>query len=349
MISDRENWLRAIGFGGPEWIPCSVILLPIAWHAHRERLEELVLRHPSIFPRYERGSVSFDEFPEFERPGTVTFDNWGCGWRVEIGGAEGQVVVHPLADWSALDTWRPPDPLTKAERADRDWAQVKVDLAEQRRTGQVAMGWGERLFDRLYALRGFENLMIDIATDEPRLQELIGILTEHELKLADLWLDADVDAIAFHTDIGTQRALMISPAKFRKHIKPMYAKIFQRVRQAGRHVALSTDGHVLEIVDDLIECGVSMHDPQIRANTLEGIERHYKGRMCINLDLDRQMFMFCTPDDIRSQIREAVRRLSSPRGGLMMFAAICDGATPLENIEAICTAMEDYCINRMAT
>jgi uroporphyrinogen decarboxylase len=195
----------------------------------------------------------------------------------------------------------------------------------------------------LYFLRGFENLMMDIATDDPHLPELIERLTQYELELVGLWLDAGVDVVGFHTDIGTQRALMISPAKFRRYIKPMFKTIFRKVRDAGALVALSSDGCLLEIVDDLVECGVNKHDPQFRANTLEGIERAYKGKMCIHLDLDRQMFAFCKPQDIRDQVREAVERLNSPEGGLMLLGQVYDDNTPLENIEALIAAMEESC------
>ena len=100
----------------------------------------------------------------------------------------------------------------------------------------------------------------------------------------------------------------------------------------------------MDIVDDLIECGVQMHDPQIRANTLDGIEKAYKGKMCINLDLDRQLFGFCTPNDIMNHVREAVDRLYMPEGGLMITAQVYDACTPLENIEALCTALGEYCL-----
>jgi hypothetical protein len=65
-----------------------------------------------------------------------------------------------------------------------------------------------------------------------------------------------------------------------------------------------------------------MHDPQLRANTLEGIAGAYKGKMCINLDMDRQMFPFCAPEDIMQQVKESVEKLNLPEGGLMIFAAI---------------------------
>ena len=100
----------------------------------------------------------------------------------------------------------------------------------------------------------------------PCAARLIDMLTANSVRLVDKWLQIGVDHIGFHTDIGTQKALMISPASFRKYIKPMFSEIFERVRNAGTHVYLSSDGHLLEIVDDLIECGVSVHDPQFRAD-----------------------------------------------------------------------------------
>ncbi|MBI4243362.1 MAG: hypothetical protein HY606_04655 [Planctomycetes bacterium] len=344
MITERENYLKAIEFKNPEWIPIHARLSPVTWHKYREGLEEIVLKHPLIFIDYKKGSINFDEFPPCFREGEYYRDNWGCLWFNTYGGLEGQVVEHPLSDWKTLDVFKPPDPLKKSERGDRDWDNIKRDVEEARKKGLPVRGTGERLFDRLYFLRGFENLMVDFATDDPHLPKLIEMLLDYEILLVNKWLEIGVDIIGFHTDIGTQSSLMINPAKFRKYIKPMFKEIFMNCRNAGVHVYLSSDGNLLEIVDDLIECGVSVHDPQFRANTLEGIERVYKGKMCVNLDLDRQMFPFCKPEDIDAHVREAVMKMDSPKGGLMVNGAIYGVDVPLENIEALFVALEKYCL-----
>ncbi len=340
----RENYLKALEFRYPEWIPCIVNFSPATWKKYREKLEDIMVRHQLIFGSYERGSRDFDTMPPCYREGEYYADNWGCVWYNIQEGLEGQVVVHPLADWRALDTYRPPDYLMKTEREERDWEKTKRDVEERRSKGLLTRGDGERLFDRLYFLRGFRNLMVDIARDDPHLPRLIKLLEDYEMKLINKWLEIGVDVISFHTDIGTQHGLMISPAKFRKYIKPVFKKVFTTCRKARTHVYLSSDGRLLDIVDDLMECGVSVHDPQLRANTLEGIAKAYKGKMCVDLDLDRQMFAFCTPVDIRRQVKEAVEKLSLPEGGLMMKAEVSGGNVPLENIEAICQSMEEFCI-----
>ena len=342
---ERENWLRTVEFRNPEWIPCTVGFCPVNWHKYREKLEELVLRHPLIFRDYQKGSVNFDKFPPGYREGEYFRDSWDCVWYCTQGGLLGQVVEHPLADWKALDTFKVPDPLVMTEgREERDWERIKKDVEERKSKGLLAGGGGGELFTRLYFLRGFENLMIDFATDASQLPRLIDILLDYQMRLVDKWLEVGVDVINFHTDIGMQNSLMISPVKFRKYVKPMFKKIFTRCREAGVHVYLSSDGCLLEIIDDLIECGVSVHDPQIRTNTLDGIAKAYKGKVCANVDLDRQMFPFCKPGDIKRQVKEIVDKLALPEGGLMIWGAIAGGDTSLENIEAVCEAMEDYCL-----
>jgi len=343
-MNDRENWLRVVEFRGPERVPCGIGFAPLAWHVHREKLEEVFVRHPLLFPGFEPGHGNFDDFGPVYREGEYFRDNWGCLWYNAIGGLEGQVVEHPLEDWSALDSYEFPDIMTKSERGERNWDQIRAGMIAHREAGGLVVGDGERLFDRLYFLRGFENLMMDFATEDPHLQVLIDRFTEHQLKLVQMSLDIGVDAVAFHTDIGTQNALMISPAQFRKYIKPMFMTIFQTVRKAGAHVILSSDGRLVEIVDDLIECGVSVHDPQLRANGLDDIVRCYKGRLCANADLDRQMWAFASPEEIDAHIKQVMDRMYSPEGGLMVSASVWDGITPIENIDALCTALERHVI-----
>lgn len=342
-ITPRENWLRTVEFCYPEWIPCYVGLAPILYKLYRASLEQLIVDHPRLFPGYVAGQRDFDSMPSAYHLNERYRDNWGCLWHNIQEGIEGQVEEHPLADWSALAGWRPPDPQHYLERGEVNWATMADYLAEQRRLGNLVAGNGERLFDRLYLLRGFENLMLDFATESPELARLIQTLTDHELALIGLWLRLGVDAISFHTDIGSQKGLMISPASFRKYIKPMFMTLFQTCRKAGVHVNLSSDGRLLEIVDDLIECGVSVHDPQLRANGLEGIKRAYRGRLGINLDLDRQGFPFMTPLEVRDQIHQVVDTLALPEGGLMVMAQFYGADIPLENIAAGMEAMEDYC------
>ncbi len=338
-LTPRENFLRAVEFGQPEWIPIEFELLGATIHRHGTDLIDMMARHEAIFPpaRIEACRRCMDQpLPQAGRRFT---DDWGCEWREEQPGIIGQVVGHPLADWNALRELRVPDPVRQF-----DWPAIRRRLTAARSAGDVAFGYmgviEGSFFDRLQFLRGLDRLLMDFL-DRPReLEVLIATVLDYNLRLVRLWLDAGVDVLAFHGDIATQRGLMMSPATFREVLKPAYTTMFQQCRQAGVLVKYSCDGNLLDIVDDLIECGVSYHDPQVRANTVEGIARVYRGRLAAMVDIDEQALPFCTPDDVRAQVRDIVSRVATPSGGLLLFASPSSDV-PLDNIEAICLAWEE--------
>ncbi len=349
----RENFLRTLEFKKPEWIPC-IIGLP--WivkgeeEKYRKKLDKIKKQYEVLLniEINQYSSILFEGVAPAYRIGEFT-DSWGCIWRNETGHGDGMVVKNPLRDWDSFKNYRPPDPLKERinEWGDRTWNWVKIeqDIKDRRKEGKIIWGNGERLFDRLYFIRGFENLMMDFATGEPKLVKLIEMLWEYETKLIDRWLKIGVDIIWFHTDIGTQRNLMIKPEMFREYLKPMFKDLFSKCRKAGVHVYLSTDGRVIDIVDDFIDCGISIHDPQTGAISNEEIVEHYKGKIAIYLDLDRQKFSFYKPAEIDNIIKESVSTLSSPEGGLAISAGVCDPipVVSIENIEAICKAFMKYC------
>lgn len=339
-----ENRRRTMEFTNPLWIPCFLRCADAVWKKYREDLEDIALRHPIIFGEYknfERGNTDFDAIGIHGKKGLYT-DKWGCVWQNAAEGLEGVVVGHPLDDWSKLETLHVPDPLTDGDDGyDFTWEEAAETIRKEKAEGGLPGGSGGRFFDRLHFLRGFENLMLDFATDAPELQRLLDLLLDYNMAVVRKWLSLGAESLYFHGDIGTQTSLMISPATFRKFIKPYYMTMFQTCRKAGAHVYYSSDGRLLEIVDDLVECGVTMHDPQVRACTIDGIARAYKGKMMACVDLDRQMFPTCAPQDIRDQVEEVVRKVGSPRGGLGLLAWLTPDV-PLETIENIAIAMKDF-------
>jgi uroporphyrinogen decarboxylase len=193
----------------------------------------------------------------------------------------------------------------------------------ERRAGRLTRGCMSvtqgGLFDRLQFLRGMENLFVDFATSPPEL-----------------------DRMNFHGDIGGQRGLLFSPGAFRRHLKPAYREVFMLCRRAGTQVSYSSDGCMLDLVDDLIDCGVTVHDPELATNTVAGIGRAYGGKLCAMIRLDAQRLPSWRPEEIRRHVRESVRALDDPRGGLTVYAYV--GAdVPVVNVGALCGAVEDAC------
>ena len=122
-------------------------------------------------------------------------------------------------------------------------------------------------------------------------------------------------------------------------MKPAYKAIYDVVHRAGKMVYMHTDGCIWPVIQDMKEAGVNVLNPQIRANGLDHLVETCKGKICIDLDLDRQLFPFATPKQISEHIEECTKAMYLPQGGLMLVAE-CAADVPLENIEAICSTLE---------
>ena len=346
-LSERENYLRNATMTGPEWMPIIVAISDASWLEYKDEMEDVAARHRVLFPGFEKGKRDYDNYDfasNYSRAGKEFTDAWGCVWENHIDGIHGQVKKSPLDDWSALEDFRAPEPDTCDDMGAFDWDAARKALEKDRAAGGVAAGSTNHgfLFLRLQYLRGFENLMIDIATDEPKLHKLVDIIYGFNKRRIDKWLAMDVDMMSFAEDLGTQNASVMSPKDFRKWIAPTYKKLMRPFRENGKQVFLHSDGYIMELMDDLIDCGVTIINPQDLCNGIDNLAKYVKGRVCIQLDIDRQKIVpFGTRKDIRDLIEEEVRKLGSPAGGLEMIVGIYP-PTPPESVDALCAAFEEF-------
>jgi len=345
-LTERDNYLRNATLSGGEWIPCTVVISGASWDELREEMEEVIVRHPTLFPDFVPGQRDYDnwDFGPAQRAGELFTDAWGCQWRSAIDGIEGVVINHPLSDWEALDDYEPPNPMVEGDRGPVDWVEIHQGLQAARREGKVTIGGlvHGHLFMRLAYLRGFENLMLDMATDEPRLYELIDIIVEHSLVIIDQYLEAGVDVMSLPEDLGTQQSSVMGPRMFEKWIAPAYRRLIEPCHKAGTLVHMHSDGYIMDIMDELLACGVDIINPQDLVNGIDALRDSLKGRVCIDLDIDRQKIVpYGTRQEIQNLIEEEVRKLGSPQGGLMLIVGIYP-PTPPQNIDAVCDAMEQF-------
>jgi len=345
-LSHRENYLRNASMTGPGWMPCVVAISGASWDQLREDLEDVLMRHPTLFPGFQKGQCNYDDWDPgpAHRAGQYFRDAWDCVWHAAINGLEGVVVESPLLDWSKLDAYRPPNPLAQGDRGPTDWERTRQAVAEAKRQGHLTSGGVPHgfFFMRLFYLRGFENLMLDIATGDSHLPRLCEMLLEHNQTIVWQWLDMGVDIMEFADDLGMQNRSVLSQQQFHRWITPAYKSLMEPCRRAGLHVGLHSDGYIMNLMDEFVEAGVTIINPQDLVNGIDNLACEVKGRMCIRLDIDRQKIVpFGTRKEIHDLIEEEVRKLGSPQGGLEMIAGIYP-PTPAENVDALCEAMEKF-------
>jgi uroporphyrinogen decarboxylase len=344
----RQNTLRAYRFQGPEWIPVFTGYPSMMWqHYAADDLQALMASHPILFPGYQPGDPR--EHRVETRPDRIAgepyTDYWGCVWQTAYTGMVGHVNHHPLADWNHLAGFQPPDPQFNDGLLPLDWLQLETAAADCRKEDRLFNLYlpHGHTFLRLLDLRGYEAVMMDMADEEPRLWQVLQMLEDFNLELLNRFIRLKPDIIGVPEDLGMQDRLMISPRHYRKYIKPSYLKMTGLIKQNGILVHEHTDGYMMQIVDDLIEAGGDILNLQDLVNGIDNIARTLKGRLAIDLDIDRQsVTVRGTPKDIDDHIRECVVKLGSPQGGLSLLYQPWP-ETPLENMRAVFDALEKYC------
>jgi len=326
-VTSKERVWAAIRFAGPDRIPIVYGILPGATDKYGAQLAQLMRRYPSDFAGQEEPPPPSWEHSHY-RPG-IEVDAWGCVWRNMGLGTEGQVIGHPLEDWAALASYKPPDP--RAE----DWLEIDAMIERGLRQEKFIMVGAGRLFERMHFLRGYDRLLLDIAEARPEVERLRDLVLEHDLAVAELLAQRPVDAISYMDDWGTQEALMIRPVLWRELFKPAYARIAQVAHQAGKAFYFHSDGHISPIIPDLMEIGVDVLNPQFSCHNLEELAKLCRGRLCIATDIDRQYILpFGSAEEAASYTRMVIETLAVPAGGLIGRAE-AGPDTRFENLEAV--------------
>jgi len=342
-----DNYTKAARFERPEYIPMQFVINDSCWHHYpKEALWDLMEEHKFLFPNFQRPNK--DWMPNYAlvaRASEPYKDPMGCVWKTADDGITGSVHGHPIADWSAFKTdWQIADPNTSDGLYMVDWAEKEKEWSKIKAEGgsfKASLRHGHT-FLQLCDLRGYENLLCDMYDEEPLIDELIEQLTEFNLALVKRFVKNGCSVMAYPEDLGMQVGPMISPDLFRRYIKPSYQKIIKPARDAGIPIHMHSDGDIRSLVDDIVDSGVEMVNLQDLVNGIDWIADKFKGKVCVELDIDRQKITpYGTPAQIDALIKEEVSKIGTKEGGLCMIYGLYPGC-PIENVKALMDAMEKY-------
>ena len=123
-----QNYIRAIEFQNPECVPTVVSIMLATWIRYGEKVEEIVLNHPKLFPTYKKGGFKKMKLNRAYQKGKWK-DVWGITWEnIEDGLTSASVEVEaPLKNWEDFKNYPVPDPLLF------DWFGEKIDWKGRRK------------------------------------------------------------------------------------------------------------------------------------------------------------------------------------------------------------------------
>jgi uroporphyrinogen decarboxylase len=337
-MTPRERIVAAIEFTGPDRCPIQHYVFPGAIWRHGRALLDIAEKYPDDFGN---AAIKGNTRPPLEDEEDIEDviewqDAWGTVWRRLRGYTSGEVLRPAIPDWDAWRTYEFPA-LPHESHYESFAANVK-----QRHPEEFVTAGGGGFFQLMQSMRGPDNFYIDLAEDNDGVHELADRMVEHNLHSIERHVRAGVDCISFGDDWGAQDRLLIHPDQWRRFFKPRYARMFRVPRDAGVHVWFHSDGWTLDILEDLIEIGVTVLNPQHACMDTRRVAEIVGGRVCIRTDIDRQWVIpYGSPADVVEAVKEAIAAFGSFSGGVLLHGEVGQ-EVPLENIEALYLAFYEY-------
>lgn len=352
-MTDRENYLSIVRRTGFEHMPVSFDMTPYTKNAFKQYLKA----HPMDIP-WATGNVydspeSVTPAEEFakryyaEKPlkKGASVDMWGIGHEPGSAAAYHMTYMrHPMEDFDSVEQVEAyPFPVFGKE----DYLKIKEQVDAVHEKGMAAEAnlqcsdW-----EISWYLRGMENLMCDMMTDDPIAEAILDKVMNVTITRAENYARAGADAIFLGDDIGTQRAIMMSIPLYEEWLMPRLKKIIDAAHRINPDIVIlyHSCGHVTELIPSLIKAGVQVLNPvQPEVMDFREIHEKYGDVLSFHGTIGTQSVMpFGTPDDVRRAVFENLD-IAGDHGGLLVCPThILEPEVPPENIAAYIQACKDY-------
>ena len=267
-------------------------------------------------------------------------DEWGVTWRTieyQTGFGRGKYTEpygHPLAEDQALATYVPPDP-ARAEL----YVDAERTLREFKDEYWIVGVTPTTIFECAWALRGYEQLMIDMATEPGRASLVLDLPFRYHAAVTQKLVRMGVDMIWLGDDVGGQTTMLMSPSMWRTYLKPRMAELIGSLHAINPlvKVAYHTDGVIFPIIPDLVEIGVDVLNPvQPMAMDPKRLKGEYGDALCFWGSIDIQHTMpYGTPKDVMDEVLLRLRTIGRSGGLLIGPTHNVQLDTPLENFWAM--------------
>jgi len=230
---------------------------------------------------------------------------------------------------------------------------LRQQALEYRARGQavVLKGVLAGIFEMTQRLRGMKNCLMDMAAAKAGIEALFDKMLELKLAFWEMALPSladTVDVIAEGDDYGTQTSLIISPAMFRKLLKPRLKVLFERIKLLApkARIFFHSCGSVRPLIPDFIELGVDILNPvQIGATGMEPVDlKHDFGRELVfwGGGVDCQTVLpYGTPEQVKQDVRQNIEALAPGGGFVFNTVHNIQADVPPENILAMWEAMRE--------
>jgi uroporphyrinogen decarboxylase len=202
------------------------------------------------------------------------------------------------------------------------------------------------IYEVAWQIRGLEELLTDMLT-QPELAEcLFDRLAALRTAQVRAYVRAGCDILMLGDDVSAQTGMIMSPAAWRRFLKPRMAGIIASARSIvpDLPVFYHTDGDCRAIIEELIEIGVTILNP-VQPECMDPAEmkQRHGNRLAFWGTIGIQGTLpFGTPAEVRREVKERIRTVG-PNGGFLIGPShMIEPEVPWENLVALYDAIDEY-------
>ena len=192
---------------------------------------------------------------------------------------------------------------------------------------------GDRYFlmmhgDATYGIpsgNGMTDFSYRMVDDAAGLKAGAQAMVDNQIRTAEgLAAHGGLDGFALCSDYCLNTGPFLSPGQFAEFVTPYLARLIQAQRDLGFHVIKHTDGNIMPILDQLVQCRPhALHslDPQAGVD-LAVVKRLYGDEVCLIGNVNCGLLDTGTEDEVRESCRYALRH-GMPGGGFIFSTSNC--------------------------
>ena len=196
-------------------------------------------------------------------------------------------------------------------------------------------------YEFLFKMHDFMLLIYD---DLDLIEEILEVSTEYWIKFVEAVIKEGVDFMFIADDIAYKSGLFVRPEIFKPMWLPKLKRILEPVLNAGLPIMFHSDGKLDEIIEDLIDTGITCLNPMDPS----GIDyREYKKKYGSRITLSGNIDIECplvrgTPQDVESDVKEHMDVLKPGGRWVAGSSHSIVNYIPHENFVAMINAIHKY-------
>ena len=195
------------------------------------------------------------------------------------------------------------------------------------------------IFESAWALRGFEQLLMDFYMNPELAHRILDITYHFHLNVARNMARRGVDMIWLGDDLGGQENLLLPLEIWREFLKSRLANVIAEIKKIdpGIKIAYHTDGNNYDVIPELIEIGIDVLNPvQPECMDPEFLKNKYGDTLCFFGGIAVQSTLpMGTPAEVKQEV--LLRKATLGRNGGWICAPThhVQLDTPMENFIAL--------------